>query len=518
MIEELINEANEEKKILNEKIKNILFKIEEEIKEIGVPLVLQPLNPFYNLPKQLKVVDELWNQLLAIKEEMNHEKERLFKACLEMYREEMESQDFQGEPLPNWIHELFDNPQMSFNEEASFTTAAISHLDAAIDQLDPFYPSLSGSLARIETAHEILKSRLELFKVEYEAIWKEIKVIFDKLQPFALEEVNSVEKETDLITNLMLNQNDKEAPTLTRSILRKVLNEWKRIEKERNESISGSILLIGRLWNLLETCPSERFPLNPSDLSLKNMKILSEERHRLINFQQQKFKELYDSQVVELEKLMTALRWNETRKQEILSNCQSYTADGLQFLSCQLAVLQPKLELSLNIISSISSRYALINKMREFEKSASDPARLFRSSFQLLQEEKFRKTAFPTLLNLESQIKTQLNDYKLKFEEDFIYYNEITVENDTCCYLQILEEEISSRFMSSGIFGFDQTKQRKERQSSISNNNANVSASSNTPRYAANSSNNTSSAPVVNRKVPSIGSSNVIPQRRKLDK
>lgn len=513
MIDDLINEAIEEKKILNEKIKKVLFKIEEEVKEIGIPLVLQPLNPFCNLPKQLKLAEELWTDLQRSKEEINTKKEMLYKASIEMYKEEQESTDFQGEPLPNWIHELFNTQSSSFSEDYSFTTAAISHLDAAINQLDPFYPSLCDFLARIEAAHEILKGRLEMFKAEYEAIWKELEVLYTKLYPFAIEEVKNIEKESTLITKFMTS-NDK-PPHVSRSCLRKILNGWKRIEKERIESISGSILLIGRLWDLLETGESERFSLNPTDLSLENMKILSQERHRLINFQQQKFKELYDSQLTELDKLMTALKWSESRKKETLSNCQSYTVDGLQFLSCQLAALQPKLELSLQLITSITSRYALITKMREFEKSASDPARLFRSSFQLLQEEKFRKTALPNLLNLESQIKTQLAEYKLKFEEDFIYYADDCLDND-CSYSELLEEEISSRFMSSGIFGFDQSKQRKERQSSIGNTIIGSSVNnSSTPRYTMATNTNTTAN---TRKVPSIGGSNVIPQRRKLDK
>ena len=43
--------------------------------------------------------------------------------------------------------------------------------------------------------------------------------------------------------------------------------------------------------------------------------------------------------------------------------------------------------------------------MIDFEKSASDPRRLFRSSFQLVEEEKFRKTCFPTLMKLEQKLE-----------------------------------------------------------------------------------------------------------------
>lgn len=460
---------------------------------------------------------------------MCEEKERLRKECLEMYKEEMETFESDGNydltSLPNWIHELFKNcsqtEESSFTEDSSFTTAAISHLDAAIENLDPFALSLAGTLEKIQEAHQILKGRLLMFQAEYETLWQELKSLSAKLSPFDSEtELISIELESKIILDGL--GKDSSDIALTRSKLRKVSTEWKRIEKERSESISGSILLIGRLWNLLETPQEERFPLSPTDLSLNNIKLLSQERNRLINFQQQKFKELYDSQVVELQKLMTALRWNETRQQAVLSNCQSYTADGLQHLSRQLAALQPKLEQSLQIISSITSRYALIAKMREFEKSASDPARLFRSSFQLLQEEKFRKTALPSLLNLETQLKSLLAEYKLKFEEEFIYYDENEgIADDSVPFIVVLEEEISGRFMSSGIFGFDQSKQRKERQGSSSSSNSvssNGDTIGSTPRYSAtNNTNNTSNINTSSsrKSPPSIG---VIPQRRKLNK
>jgi hypothetical protein len=50
--------------------------------------------------------------------------------------------------------------------------------------------------------------------------------------------------------------------------------------------------------------------------------------------------------------------------------------------------------------------------MMDFEKSASDPRRLFRSSFQLLEEEKFRKTCYPTLLKMEERLSKLLNDWE----------------------------------------------------------------------------------------------------------
>jgi len=51
--------------------------------------------------------------------------------------------------------------------------------------------------------------------------------------------------------------------------------------------------------------------------------------------------------------------------------------------------------------------------MIAFEQTAKDPKRLFQSSFQLNEEEKFRRRAYPTLLKLE----TTLMDAIEKFEQ-----------------------------------------------------------------------------------------------------
>lgn len=482
-----------------EEIKEISRKIEEEIRETGIPIVLPAFSSCgnYNLPRQLKFAKILMLELEENKYLMIESKDKLYEICHEMYKEEMGDSfksinDNAFDPFPNWIHELFNSGNLSLN------SSNISNLDAAIDQLNPFSPSLSDSLAKLEDAHTILTGRLEIFKAEFETLWKDVEELYEKLYPF--DDIESTEDSSKIINYKLSEQSNENIPS--RSVLRKVSSEWRRIEKDRTESISGSILLIGRLWNLLETPNEERFELSPTDISIKNIKKLSKERHRLINFQQQKFKELYDSQVQELKKIMTSLKWSKCKQESLLESCQSYTADGLQFLSIQLAALQPKLESSLNIISAVECRYNLIEKMREFEKSASDPARLFRSSFQLLQEEKFRKTALPNLLNIENQLKGFLTDFKTKFSDDFIYSRADDLIDDTP-YINLLEDEISSRFMSSGIFGFDQTKQRKERLSSI--------PSTSSPRYLSNRKQSGSSSP------PTAGI-NVIPQRRKLDK
>ena len=42
--------------------------------------------------------------------------------------------------------------------------------------------------------------------------------------------------------------------------------------------------------------------------------------------------------------------------------------------------------------------------MIEFEKTASDPRRLFQASFRLLEEEKWRRSCWPNLVKIEDQL------------------------------------------------------------------------------------------------------------------
>jgi hypothetical protein len=444
----------------------------------------------------------LFDETQHVKSNISGRIDFLYQECLCLFRAEMEVSSVDGDGgvdglqvLPSWICELFASKTDSEHcdtSHSSFTSAAVAHLDAAIHKLDPFHPSLAGSLDRLQTAHSVLTGRLEFFRAEYEQLWGELQRLYHKLKGELCElEENYplIKRESELIVSRICDSREFSSSLyeISRASLKRVLHCWRRIEKDRIESVSGSILLIGRLWNLLDTQESERFALDSQDLSLANLRILSNERTRLINFQHEKFKELYDTQQKELSRLMTALKWSNAKQTALLAGCAPYTADGLQFLSVQLATLQPKLELSLQIFTTISTRHTLIDRMRQFEKSASDPARLFRSSFQLLQEEKFRKTALPSLLNLENQLRELLSEFSRKFQEDFYQ------ESEDSPYSAVLEEEISNRFVSSGIFGFDNHHNRKDR----------------TPRYVTDTRKGTNNS---NHPPP------LLPQRRKLDK
>ncbi|KAK9717572.1 hypothetical protein K7432_006079 [Basidiobolus ranarum] len=98
------------------------------------------------------------------------------------------------------------------------------------------------------------------------------------------------------------------------------------------------------------------------------------------------------------------------------------------------------------IFSAMKERRELIQKMIDFEKTASDPRRLFRSSFQLNQEEKWRKTAYPNLLNFEEKLINAILNYELEENKPFVH-------NDQR-YMDVLEQEIAERPVNLTVFGF----------------------------------------------------------------
>ncbi|KAL6122024.1 hypothetical protein NUSPORA_00978 [Nucleospora cyclopteri] len=108
----------------------------------------------------------------------------------------------------------------------------------------------------------------------------------------------------------------------------------------------------------------------------------------------------------------------------------------LKNIKLQTANLIPKKEILINIRDLLERRAKLLNSMAEFEEVASDPKRLFKSSFQLNQEERFRKTALPTLLKLEGELFKQLELYESELEQLKLY----------------LKTEIEKRVINKSVF------------------------------------------------------------------
>lgn len=74
--------------------------------------------------------------------------------------------------------------------------------------------------------------------------------------------------------------------------------------------------------------------------------------------------------------------------------------------------MEMQLDASKPIFDLIDQRKNLLNEMKLFETTASDPRRLFKPSFRLVQEEKFRKTCFPNLMKLETSIVKKVKQFQ----------------------------------------------------------------------------------------------------------
>ncbi|KAL0085822.1 microtubule associated protein-domain-containing protein [Phycomyces blakesleeanus] len=94
----------------------------------------------------------------------------------------------------------------------------------------------------------------------------------------------------------------------------------------------------------------------------------------------------------------------------------------------------------------MKQRKELVQKMIDFEKNASDPKRLFQASFQLLDEERWRNTCFPTLVRLDNELIQAVHEFERISHKPFMY-------NDRR-YLDILAEEIADRSANQTFFGF----------------------------------------------------------------
>ncbi|KAI9313815.1 microtubule associated protein-domain-containing protein [Dichotomocladium elegans] len=105
--------------------------------------------------------------------------------------------------------------------------------------------------------------------------------------------------------------------------------------------------------------------------------------------------------------------------------------------------VQPKATLVAKIMKN---RNNLIQEMIEFEKAASDPKRLFQASFQLVEEERWRNSCFPNLLQLDEDLFAAVRAFEEVSGKPFIYGQRR--------YLDTLRDEIADRAANQTFFGF----------------------------------------------------------------
>jgi len=130
-----------------------------------------------------------------------------------------------------------------------------------------------------------------------------------------------------------------------------------------------------------------------------------------------------------------------------------YSEEGLQTLTEEVRRLEAMLLSSKKVIKLVLTRKEFIKRMLEFEVLASDPKRLFKNSAILNKEEQFRRSAYPTLLDLEDQIRQALTEFENETGQPFMWEGQY--------YLLTLEAEVDERPMDPTVFGVGQGKTMK---------------------------------------------------------
>lgn len=220
---------------------------------------------------------------------------------------------------------------------------------------------------------------------------------------------------------------------------------------------------IEKLWNYLGVPPKDR-----PDLSLRKDEIPSKpwldraenEYERLRALLKDQIKDRLAEQQALLHKLWDQLHVPEDARAKFYRGIPDlYSEEGLQIISDEVQRLHNQLLSSRKLIKLILTRKKFIQEMLEFEVIASDPRRLFKNSAQLNKEEQFRRSAYPTLLDLEDQIRVGLTDFENETGEPFMWEGQY--------YLVTLEAEIEERPMNPAIFGVGQGAKMKQEQQSV---------------------------------------------------
>ncbi|KAM0678068.1 hypothetical protein BDAP_001323 [Binucleata daphniae] len=172
-----------------------------------------------------------------------------------------------------------------------------------------------------------------------------------------------------------------------------------------------------------------------TEINNKNIEKLNETKNYLIVEEEKHFESIFNEVLEELSEICTVF------DMEMLKFDKN--KENLEIMKKIIDELKNKKDMYIEITKLMKKREEIKNRMIEFEKNASDPKRLFKSSFQLVSEEKFRKNAVPNLLKVEELLLKKVVEYENSFEALFI-------KGDN--YRNYLENEIKNRIINKTVF------------------------------------------------------------------
>lgn len=215
------------------------------------------------------------------------------------------------------------------------------------------------------------------------------------------------------------------------SDLKQSCENYRKIYEEKNAMFTKLLDEIRTTESILNLPSQEIIP----SLSEKNIKLVQEYNSFLKAEQSRLFDEIYDRTLENLKSITSLMN----------VSFPEYARTDSDLIEMRAMVEKYKnIFIKHSEISDlIQKRKELLLKMTEFEKIASDPKRLFKSSFQLISEEKFRNSAYPSLLKIEENLLNQID----QFEQN---YGTFYVENKP--YRSMLKYEIENSTINRTVF------------------------------------------------------------------
>lgn len=257
------------------------------------------------------------------------------------------------------------------------------------------------------------------------------KIIFLKNKKKTLEESREMIYSEIRDIRILLGKDYEFSHTESISELRKQARSLGK-KLENNKKIFNQLVEKSKLLESFLKLKGKNININYSDEAIDDLRkyceMLADEKNKY-------FKEIYmhtRDELLEISRIFSL---------EIVEYTED--EDGLNEMMNKIKELAPKKDMFCEIGNLIEKRKMFIEKMTEFEKIASDPRRLFKSSFQLNSEEKFRNTAYPSLLNLEKNIFELIEKYEKVFDK--LVFEGLE-------YKKVLKNEIENRIINRTVF------------------------------------------------------------------
>ncbi|ADM11491.1 uncharacterized protein Eint_050420 [Encephalitozoon intestinalis ATCC 50506] len=307
--------------------------------------------------------------------------------------------------------------------------------------------AVEGRMAAIIEEMELEASNVGMKKID----WMDMECAGDK-KGVSLMNLRELEMHRDVLRNkresmernrdrlyrelcVFLSQLSRSDPEVTIDqkifILERLHRRYKEEVEKRDKEFRGLEMEIRRREGYLGIACKDI----EMDLSEANLEMMRDYERYLLEEQERQLDEIYEKKKGLLKELLEVFG----------EDMEDYkrTEKDIEEMSKMIEKLESKKDLFLSISSLMEKRSELISKMNEFEKIASDPKRLFRSSLQLLSEEKFRNSAYPNLIRIEETMFKLLDEYENRFGKLF---------KDGVDFKGSLREEIENRIVNKTVF------------------------------------------------------------------